>query len=65
MVTVESTFWFNVIKAKFFPPASEEDKEKADEYMERIREAITGYKANWMQNYGRYYGGYVWGVGER
>jgi hypothetical protein len=65
MVTVESTFWFNVIKAKLFPSASEEDKRKAEQFLEDVRSAIAGYKATWMGNYGRYYGGYVWGVGER
>jgi hypothetical protein len=65
MVTVESTFWYNVIKAKFFPSASEEEQAKAEEFMESVRKAIAGYKTNWVRNYGRYYGGYVWGVGER
>lgn len=65
MATVESTFWFHVIKAKFFLSASAEEQEKADQYLAYVSEAIAGYKSNWMQNYGRYYGGYVWGVGER
>lgn len=65
MATVESTFWFNVIRAKFFPSSSPEDKEKAEEFLVNLRGAVAGYKATWMTNYGRYYGGYVWGVGER
>jgi hypothetical protein len=65
MVMVESTFWFNLIRAKFFPAASEADKEKADMFLQNVREAVARYKTDWMGNYGRYYGGYVWGVGER
>lgn len=65
MATVESTFWLSIIKAKFFPSTSEEEKEKAEQFLESVRGAVAGYKATWMGNYGRYYGGYVWGVGER
>jgi hypothetical protein len=65
VATVESTFWFNVIKAKFFPAKSEEEQLRAQEFMENLHEAVTGARAAWMGNYGRYYGGYVWGVGER
>jgi hypothetical protein len=65
MVTVESTFWINVIRAKFFPAKSEEERAKAEELMENLNEAVTGARKAWMGNYGRYYGGYVWGVGER
>ncbi|KAF2820689.1 hypothetical protein CC86DRAFT_116650 [Ophiobolus disseminans] len=65
MATVESTFWFNVIKAKCFPSSSPGDKEEAEEFLANLRGALEGYKAAWMTNYGRYYGGYVWGVGER
>jgi hypothetical protein len=65
MVTVESTFWFNFIQAKFVPPASEEDKEKAETMLQSVREAFAEYKTDWIKNYTRYYGGYVWGVGER
>jgi hypothetical protein len=65
MVTVESTFWLHVIRAKFFPSASEEEQEKAEAFMENVREAIAEYKQDLIRNYGRYYGRYVWGVGER
>lgn len=65
MVTVETTFWLNVLKAKFFPSGTEEEKNSAESVLANLREAFAGYKANWMVNYGRYYGGYIWGVGER
>jgi hypothetical protein len=65
MATAESTFWFHIIKAKFFPSASEDEQKQADQILGNLREAIASYKANWMGNYWRYYGGYVWGVGER
>lgn len=65
MATVETTFWFNVLKAKFFPSATEEEKDEAEDILSRLREGFAGYKANWMINYGNYYAGYVWGVGER
>jgi hypothetical protein len=59
MATVESTFWFNVLSAKFFPSKSEEDKQKADVFLERVRGAVNGSRAAWLGNYGRYFGGYV------
>ncbi|KAF2033184.1 hypothetical protein EK21DRAFT_39204, partial [Setomelanomma holmii] len=65
MVSVESTFWYNVLKARFVPSKSEEEKEKAEIFLGRVRGAVQGYGAAWMGNYWRYYGGYVWGVGER
>jgi hypothetical protein len=65
MATVESTFWLTVIKAKFFPASSEEEKERAEDVLNRLREAIGNARGAWMRNYGRYYGRYVWGVGER
>jgi hypothetical protein len=65
MITVESSFWFNIIKAKFFPAKSDEERAKAEELMENLGEAVAGARKAWMGNYGRYYGGYVWGVGER
>ena len=55
MVTVESTFWFHVIKAKYFPPKSAEEKEETDQFLHDIRAVITGYKTVWMRNYGRSY----------
>jgi hypothetical protein len=65
MITVESTFWFNVIKAKFFPSQSVEEQAEAEAFMSNVQEAVTNSRAAWMGNYGRYYGGYMWGVGER
>jgi hypothetical protein len=63
MATVETTFWVSVLKAKFIPSASEEEKEKAEEWLTAIRAAVKGYRAVWMLNYGRYYGSHVWGLG--
>jgi hypothetical protein len=65
MATVESTFWLSVIRAKFFPSSSEEDKARDDEFFANAWSALESGRAAWMGNYGRYYGGYVWGVGER
>jgi hypothetical protein len=65
MVTVESTFWFHVLKAKFFPSQSAQEKVKSQAFMSNVEEAIVNSRAAWMGNYGRYYAGYVWGVGER
>lgn len=63
MVTVESTFWFHVLKAKFFPTTSEEQKRKNEELLERIGDAVEGLRAVYVRNYGRYYGAYTWGLG--
>lgn len=63
MVTVESTFWFNVLKAKFFPSASEVERQQAEDFLERIASAVKGYRAVWMRNYHRYYGAHLWGLG--
>lgn len=65
MATVESIFWFNVLKAKFFSSKVGEEQQKADEFLGRLGEAVEGYRRVYLGNYGRYYGGYVWGVGER
>lgn len=63
MVTAESTFWFNVLKAKYFPSAREDDQQKAKQLLEDFRAAVRGYRAVWLTNYGRYYGAYTWGLG--
>jgi hypothetical protein len=63
MATVETTFWFHVLRAKFFPRASEEEQDKADALLRRLSEAMKNYRHVWMANYGRYYGAYVWGLG--
>lgn len=65
MATVETTFWLSVLKAKFFPANTEDGEHEAEDILLRLREGFAGYKANWMINYGNYYSGYVWGIGER
>lgn len=63
MATVESTFWFHVLRAKFFPRAVEADRQQDDELLTRLESAVAGYRAVWMRNYQRYYGAHVWGLG--
>jgi hypothetical protein len=63
MATVETTFWFNVLRAKFFPGTSDKKKVENEEFLQRLRDAVKGYRTVWMKNYGRYYGAYVWGLG--
>ncbi|KAF1851543.1 uncharacterized protein K460DRAFT_36927 [Cucurbitaria berberidis CBS 394.84] len=63
MATAESTFWFNVIKAKYFPSASQDVREKGDEFLDNISSAVKGFRKVWMRNYGRYCGAYLWGLG--
>lgn len=60
MITAETTFWTNVIYAKWF--AGEEDKERADALLERLHDAVRGYRVRWMENYGDYWGGNLWGL---
>jgi hypothetical protein len=56
----ETTFWSNLIYAKWF--AKGEQKEKADLLLERFGEAVRGYRARWMINYGNYWGAVMWGL---
>ncbi|KAI4680276.1 uncharacterized protein J4E84_007924 [Alternaria hordeiaustralica] len=63
MATVETTFWFYVLRAKFFPRASAEEQEKADALLQRLSEAMKNYRHVWMTNYNRYYGAHMWGLG--
>jgi len=63
MATVETTFWYHVLRAKFFPRASAEEQEKADALLQRLNEAMKKYRHVWMANYNRYYGAHVWGLG--
>jgi hypothetical protein len=63
MATVETTFWFHVLRAKFFPRASEAEQEKADALLQRLSEAMKNYHHVWMANYNRYYGAHMWGLG--
>ncbi|USP79107.1 uncharacterized protein yc1106_06381 [Curvularia clavata] len=62
MVTVESTFWFHVLRAKFFPRALEADRQQDDELLNRLKSAVAGYRVVWMKNYQRYYGAHMWGL---
>jgi hypothetical protein len=62
MATLETTFWFNVLRATFFPRASNEEKLEDDELLRRLQHAMKGYRTVWLKNYRRYYGAYVWGM---
>ena len=63
MATAESTFWFNVVRAKYFPPQAVEEKEEADRFLQDLRNAVKSYRSVWLANYNRYYGAYAWGLG--
>jgi hypothetical protein len=63
MVTAESTFWFNVVRAKYFPSKAVEGKEEADRFLQDLWNAVKGYRTVWLANYNRYYGAYAWGLG--
>jgi hypothetical protein len=63
MATAETTFWYNVIRAKYFPSKVAEGQEEAARLMADLRAAVKGYRAVWLYNYDRYYGAYIWGVG--
>ncbi|KAL6705975.1 hypothetical protein ACN47E_006254 [Coniothyrium glycines] len=56
MAAAESTFWYNVLSAKFFPSSNVEEQEKHDRLLDNVRAAIKGFRGVWMNNYGRYYG---------
>lgn len=62
MATVESTFWFHVLRAKFFPRAEREAQRGDDELSRRVSEAVGNSRHVWMANYRRYYSTYVWGA---
>lgn len=62
MVTAESTFWLNVIRAKYFPSRRDDEKEKAKRLLNNLEAAVKGFRAVWMQNYGRYHASYIWGL---
>ncbi|KAF3032653.1 hypothetical protein E8E12_003085 [Didymella heteroderae] len=63
MVTAETAFWFNVVRAKYFPSKVDKEQDEAEKLRQDLRAAIEGYRLVWLQNYTRYYGAYVWGVG--
>jgi hypothetical protein len=56
----ETAFWGNLVYAKWF--AKEEQRADAELLLERFREALKGYRARWMVNYGRYWGAALWGL---
>lgn len=58
--TAETSFWANVVYAKYF--AGEEDRERADAFLAKCSEAVRGYRARWMVNYGRYWSENLWGL---
>jgi hypothetical protein len=60
LATGETIFWGNLIYAKWF--ATGDQKEQADLLLERIGEAVRGYRVRWMQNYGDYWGTGIWGL---
>lgn len=60
MVAGETTFWSNLIYAKWFGTA--EQKDKADLLLERFGEAVRTYRVIWMINYGNYWGAGMWGL---
>lgn len=62
MATAETTFWYNVVRAKYFPSKVAEEEEEAARFLQDLRAAVEGYRAVWMQNYDRYYGAYIWGA---
>ncbi|KAF3042023.1 hypothetical protein E8E11_007295 [Didymella keratinophila] len=63
MATAETTFWFNVIRAKYFPSKVDKEQEEAARLLDDFRAAIKGYRAVWLRNYDRYHGAYIWGAG--
>ena len=63
MATVETTFWYHVLRAKFFSRSSAEEQDRADAFLARLNEAMRNYRHVWTANYGRYYGAYMWGLG--
>ncbi|KAF5845901.1 hypothetical protein GGP41_008388 [Bipolaris sorokiniana] len=63
MATVESTFWFHVLRAKFFPRATQADRQQDDELLDRLKSAMAGFRQVWMGNYQRYYGAHLRGLG--
>lgn len=63
VAVVEATFWANVLRANFFPQASEADRQRDDELLDRPKSAITGYRKVWLSNYQRYYAADIWGLG--
>ena len=63
MAAAETTFWLNVVKAKYFPSSRADEKEKDEHLLESLQAAVKGFRAVWLTNYGKYYGTYIWGLG--
>jgi hypothetical protein len=63
MSVAESTFYFTIIKAKYFPSKSVQEKEKADRFLHDLAAVMKGYRAVWLKNYRAYYAAYIWGLG--
>ncbi|KAF1946777.1 hypothetical protein EJ02DRAFT_319798, partial [Clathrospora elynae] len=63
MVTAESTFWFHVLRARFFPRASAQGQQDDGDMLEHVISAVKGYREVYMVNHRRYYASFVWGVG--
>jgi hypothetical protein len=59
IATAETTFWTNVIYAKYF---AKEGDERAGDFLERCREALRGYRQRYLFNYRRYYEANLWGL---
>jgi hypothetical protein len=58
--TAETSFWANVIYAKWF--AGEEDRENANALLWRFSEAVRGYRVRYLVNYTSHYSDGVWGL---
>ena len=53
MATVESTFWFHVLRAKLFPRTLQEAQQRHDELVRRLSEAVANIRRVCMANYKR------------
>ncbi|KAF2868719.1 hypothetical protein BDV95DRAFT_579168 [Massariosphaeria phaeospora] len=60
MATAETTFWTNVIYAKYFAP--DDEKEKSEEFLANAWAFIDGYRRRWIPNYQKYYSSHLWGL---
>lgn len=58
LATAETTFWSQVICAKFFS----KDEQKAGELLGRVKEAVREYRRVWLPNYRKYYSDNIWGL---
>jgi hypothetical protein len=59
LASAETTFWIQVIHAKFF---ADEDDAAASEFLERCKEALAGFRRAWLPNYQSYYASSIWGL---